>query len=92
MYVGMGTAIYVKIKGELGFWNFSRNRLAGHTWPLGDTSTRPSFWVSVMNRLVAEDESPGGTNPISLLWSFFMFLRYLWCGREVCMLEYEFWC
>jgi len=37
----------------LGFWNFSRNRLAGDELPSGDASLSMQFWVLV-------EESPGG--------------------------------
>jgi len=40
----------------LRFWNFSRNRLAGHDWPLGNSSFLCEFWVM-------EDEPPSSTLP-----------------------------
>jgi len=83
MYEGMGIVISWKSEWKSGFWDFSRNRKAGRAWLPGDACTKPSFWVSTMNRLAAEDEPPGGTNPVSLFlvifWCFGIPVVWPWC-------------
>ncbi|QCE04443.1 hypothetical protein DEO72_LG8g2479 [Vigna unguiculata] len=75
-----------EIQMKSGFWNFSKNRLAGRAGLPGDTCTRPSFWVSAMNCLAAENEPPGGTNTVTLFLAILDIFGYLWCHCDVTML------